>query len=55
MGWWGYDIMEGDTPLVCEGDIKEFLADPALVAAEKEAEDWEAAYNAVADSAYNAL
>lgn len=46
MGWWGYNIMEGDTPLDCEGDIKDFLVD-ALVAAEDTAEDWEAAYNAL--------
>lgn len=25
MGWWGYDIMEGDTPLDCEGDLKDYL------------------------------
>lgn len=25
MGWWGCDIMEGDTPLDCEGDLKDYL------------------------------
>jgi hypothetical protein len=56
MGWWGYNIMEGDTPLDCEGDIIGFLADPELVAKDQEGgEDWEAAYTAVQESGYDAL
>ncbi len=36
MVWWGYDIMEGDTPLDCQGDIQDYLADPDLVAIVRE-------------------
>ncbi len=25
MGWWGYDVMEGDTPLDCQGDLVDYL------------------------------
>ena len=56
MGWWGYNIMEGDTPLDCEGDIKDFIADPALVtSAEHDGANWMEAMDAVTESAYNAL
>ncbi len=55
MGWWGYDIMEGDTPLDCQGDIIDFLADPDLVAAVDNADDWMAATDKVEESGFNAL
>lgn len=56
MGWWGYDIMEGDSPLDCEGEIKDFLADRALVeSTEHDGENWMAAMDAVSESAYEAL
>lgn len=56
MGWWGYNIMEGDTPLDCQGDIVDFLADPQLVEnADNNIPDWETAYDAVQESGYEAL
>ena len=56
MGWWGYDIMEGDTPLDCQGDIVDFLADPELVEKYNSDEgDWQENMDAMYDSAYEAL
>lgn len=56
MGWWDYDIMEGDTPLDCQGDIVERLADPELVEKYNSSEgDWQENMDAMYDSAYEAL
>lgn len=56
MGWWGYDIMEGDTPLDCEGDIKDHLADPELVKiVNEDRESWMADMDALAENAYSKL
>lgn len=55
MGWWGYDVMEGDTPLDCQGDIIDYLADPELVAAVDTADDWMKATDAVGESGVAAL
>lgn len=56
MGWWGYDIMEGDTPLDCQGEIQDFLADPALVEiANSDRATWMEDMDAVAQSCEMAL
>lgn len=57
MGWWGYGVMEGDTPLDCEGDINDFLADPLLVEVREAATDdsYDNLHNAVYESGYEAL
>lgn len=55
MGWWGYDIMEGDTPLDCQGDIIDFVADPVLVAAVDTADNWMDATDEVEHSGFAAL
>lgn len=52
MGWWGYNIMEGDTPLDCEGDIISFLADPVLV---QQYDDGEDLYDTIQEAGYNAI
>jgi hypothetical protein len=56
MGWWGYDIMEGDAPLDCEGDIINFLADPELVnSPDHDTDKWSEAMDAVSNSGFDAL
>jgi hypothetical protein len=56
MGWWGYDIMEGDTPLDCEGDLKDYLVGPERLA-ELEAMDdgGMEIYEQIQAEAYDAL
>ena len=57
MGWWGYDIMEGDTPLDCEGDLKDYLVGEERLAelAEKEAAGELDSYDVVKAEGYKAL
>lgn len=57
MGWWGYDIMEGDTPLDCEGDLKDYLVGKERLAeleAKEEAGELDL-YSVVEAEAYEAL
>jgi hypothetical protein len=56
MGWWGYDIMEGDDPLDCQGEILDFLADPELVKQyQNSAGGSDELYDMIHNSGYDAL
>lgn len=56
MGWWGYDIMEGDTPLDCEGDLKDYLIGAERLAELNAMDDGGMeVYEQIRDEAYDAL
>ena len=58
MVWFGYDIMDGDTPLQCERDLKDYLVGKERLAelAEKEAAgEIDDLHRAVETEAYEAL
>ena len=56
MGWWGCDIMEGDTPLDCRGDLVDYLlGDERVAELESLDDDGMDTYEQIHNEAYDAL